>query len=105
MDRLEDKLHRMSLNQLRTLLVLAKSEHQLVSSSATGKTIGVLGKSLGGVYSSLSRQQINGKRLIIPWGKGEDGRGLRWRLNDEFISVTKLKQIITKLLQFDLTNM
>ena len=85
MDKVENRLHRLSLNQLRALQVLAKSSKGIVSSTFSGKKIGIKGKSLGGVFSSLSRQKINSEPLIVAWGKSADGRGLRWRLNESLI--------------------
>jgi len=96
----ERKVRRLSLNQLRALQLLCQSPHGLISSTASGKKIGVSGKSLGGVFSSLSRQRIANQPLILPFGRSETGRGLRWRLNDRLISRQKLKRTVEELLQF-----
>jgi len=94
----EYKIRRLSLNQLKALAVLARSKSGLVSSTPTGEEIGIMGKSLGGVFSSLARQKINGQPLIIPYGQGEIGRGLRWKLNEQVISLGELKGIVNELL-------
>lgn len=95
---IEDKLHRLSPSQLRALLLLAKSKKGIISSTASSKNIGKEGKALGGVFSSLSRQKINGERLVIPWGKAESGRGLKWKLNVKLISKDRLLKIVGELL-------
>lgn len=100
MDPVEARLHRLSPNQLRALQIIAKSKHGVVSSTASGSQIGLTGKSLGGVFSSLSRQKIRRQPLITPWGKAQDGRGLKWRLNEKLISKKRLLAVTTSLLQF-----
>jgi hypothetical protein len=62
--------------------------------------MGIKGKALGGLFSSLSRQKIAGERLVMPWGKSEDGRGLRWKLNEKIISQPELLKIVDKILEF-----
>ncbi len=47
------------------------------------KKIGIEGKGLGAVFSSLIRHKFFGQSLIIPWGKDENSRGLRFRLNEK----------------------
>jgi len=100
MDPVEARLHRLSPNQLRALQVLAKSEHGIVSSTASGGTIGITGKPLGGVFSSLVRQKIHRQALITAWGKAEDGRGLRWKLNEKLITKKRLLTITSELLEY-----
>jgi hypothetical protein len=77
---------------------LAKSKNGVISSTASSKNIGKEGKALGGVFSSLSRQKINGECLVIPWGKAESGRGLRWKLNTKLISQKRLLEVTKELL-------
>jgi len=98
MNEIENRLHRLSPSQLRALLLLAKSEKGVISSSSSSKAVGKEGKALGGVFSSLARQIINNEHLVIPWGKAEDGRGLRWKLNEKVISQAKLLTITKTLL-------
>lgn len=95
---IEDKLHRLSPSQLRALLLLAKSKNGVISSTASSKNIGKEGKALGGVFSSLSRQKINNGKLVIPWGKAESGRGLRWKLNTKLIAQKRLLEVTKELL-------
>ncbi len=99
MNPLEEKIHRLSPNQLRGLLILAKSAKGIISSTASSKKIGKEGKALGGVFSSLSRQRINNEKLVIPWGKAESGRGLRWKLNTKLISQKRLLEVTRELLE------
>lgn len=101
LDLVEHKLHRLSPNQLRSLLELAQSEKGIVDSVASGRKLGVLGKSLGGLFSSLSRQRINEKPLVMAWGKSASGNGLRWKLNTELIEANKLAIIIKEILGDD----
>lgn len=93
-----DKLHRLSPNQLRALQLLAKSPNGVIDSSPIGAKIGLQGKSLGGLFSSLSRQRILGERLVMPWGRPEPGGGLRWKLNQKLISQKELLGITQELL-------
>lgn len=99
MNETENRLYRMSPNQLRALFLLAKTENGIISSVATSSKLGKEGKALGGVFSSLSRQVIQGKHLVLPWGKSMDGHGLRWKLNTELISRERLLQITGDLLR------
>lgn len=95
---ISEKLHRLSLNQLRVLELVAKSEHGVVSSSKLGRQIKISGKPLGGIFSSLARQKINGEKLLSPWGRAPDGVGLRWKLNAKVISQQKLLSIVKEIL-------
>jgi len=98
MDTIESNLHHLSSNQLRALFLLAKSKDGIIDSIATGKKINKLGKALGGVFSSLFRHKINGENLVLPWGKSESGRGLKWKLNVKLISKERLLEISKELL-------
>jgi hypothetical protein len=99
-EKVEARIRRLSRNQLKVLAVLCQNEFGLASSSATGKRIGITGKALGGVFSSLSRQKIAGKPLLVPFGRDSSGRGLRWKLNTKLISISELKKIVDELLRF-----
>ena len=101
MDLIERRLHRLSLNQLKALFLLAKRPHAIGSSHMAGKKIGLKGKPLGGLFSSLARQKIGNEYLLIPWGKAADGRGLRWKLNTRLIAQKKITTIINELLQYE----
>lgn len=98
MNLIEQKIHRLSPNQLRALKTLAQTRDGIIESTVSGKTIKVTGKALGGVFSSLSRQVISEQHLVIAWGKATSGRGLRWKLNEALISRKVLLQIVTELL-------
>ena len=89
----------MSINQLRALRVLAKSKGGIVESEETSKSLKLKGKSLGGVFSSLSRQDINGQLLVLPMGRGLKGRGLRWKLNQNLISQQSLLRTVEEVLE------
>lgn len=93
-----EKIHRLSPNQLRALQLLAKAPRAMINSSDSGAKIGLKGKNLGGLFSALSRQQIKGERLVIPWGRPEPGRGLRWKLNQNLISAKELLVVTNELL-------
>ncbi len=95
----ESRLYRLSQNQLRALLLLAKSKDGIISSSSSGEKIGKEGKALGGIFSSLSRQVIGSEHLVMPWGKSANGKGLRWKLNTKLITQERLLQITSQLLE------
>ena len=94
-DKWINKIRRLSLNQLEAIKVLLGSENGIVE--ADDVKIGLEGKALGGVFSSLSRQKIGEEFLVMPWGRGE-GRGLRWKLNEKVIDKNKLKTVINEIL-------
>ena len=98
--KIERKIRRLSLNQLKILSIISNGASGVASSSSAGEKLKLKGKSLGGVFSSLSRQQVGGKSLIIPLGRESEGRSLRWRLNDELILVNDLKILIKEILKF-----
>ena len=93
-----NKICRMSFNQLKALEVLAESKSGMIEAEDSEKMVGLKGKNLGGVFSSLSRQKIDGKSLILPWGRARAGRGLRWKLNTELVEVKELRKILKELL-------
>jgi hypothetical protein len=95
----ESRLYRLSPNQLRALFLLAKTENGILASTETSSKLGKEGKALGGVFSSLSRQVIDGEHLVLPWGKSSDGHGLRWKLNTKLISKERLFQVTRELLE------
>lgn len=88
----------LSPSQLRALFLLAKSDRGVISSVKVSKEIGKEGKSLGAVFSSLVRHKFSGESLVIPWGKDESGRGLRFRLNEKLISKDQLLTIVKEML-------
>lgn len=92
------KIYRLSLSQLRALEVLVESKSGIIEADDSIKLVGLKGKSLGGVFSALSRQKIGKESLILPWGRTEGGRGLRWKLNTNVVEVKKLRQIIKEVL-------
>lgn len=98
MINIDEKIRYLSPRQLRVLFLLAKSKQGIISSVSSSSKIGVKGKGLGAVFSSLIRRKFSGKALIIPWGKDESGRGLRFKLNEKLISKEKLLQITIELL-------
>jgi len=96
----EAKIRRLSLNQLKALLLLSQEKRGLTSSTSLGNKLGIKGKALGGIFSSLSRQRLAGKPLIIPFGREPGGRGLYWRVNPEVASAQELSQLINSILRF-----
>lgn len=95
----ETKLRRLSLDQLKALLILCRHRRP-VFSQLVGKKMARRGKSLGGIFSSLSRQQIKKQPLILPYGRVRGKRNLRWRFNEEIVSARQAAQIIEKILLF-----
>jgi len=89
----------MSLNQLRVLRALMMSKSGVVEAGDVSKKLGLEGKAMGGVFSSLSRQKIGGQSLVMPYGRSTDGRGLRWRLNENLAGADKLKSLLGELLE------
>ncbi|MFN4213136.1 MAG: hypothetical protein ACK4FL_04240 [Microgenomates group bacterium] len=98
MRSVEEKIRYLSPRQLRALFLLAKSEDGIISSVESSVKIGVEGKGLGAIFSSLIRHKFSGESLLIPWGKDESGRGLRFKLNEKLISKEKLLAITRELL-------
>lgn len=88
----------MSLSQLRALLALAQAKNGIIESVETERKVKLKGKSLGGVFSSLSRQMISGQPLVLPMGRGLKGRGLRWKLNQNLISAKELLRVVEEVL-------
>ncbi len=91
-------IHRLTQHQLKVLFFLAKSRTGVISSVECGKKIEYKGKALGGVFSSLVRRKINNESLIIPWGKSDDGRSLKWKLNSKLISKERLLKVTKEIL-------
>jgi hypothetical protein len=89
----------MSLNQIKALDVLASSEDGIIEANDSVKEIGLEGKNLGGIFSSLSRQKVSGESLILAWGRAEGGRGLRWKLNTKLVDKKELKKAIVEILE------
>lgn len=94
----ESRIYRLSPNQLRALYLLAKTTNGIIASVSTSGLLKKEGKALGGVFSALSRQTIQGEHLVLPWGMVEGGHGLKWKLNEKLITNTKLLQITGELL-------
>lgn len=80
--------------------MLAESKNGMVESEKTEKEMGLKGKAVGGVFSSLARQQIEGEYLIEAWGRSLVSRGLRWKLNEK-IDKKRLREIIEEVLKYE----
>ena len=89
----------MSQNQLKALKMLADSKDILIEAVESAKLLGLEGKALGGVFSSLSRQRIDEVSLLEPRGRSKSGRGLRWKLNVNAINKNKLKEILKEIFE------
>lgn len=98
MEKWIQRIHRLSINQLKALEVLAVSKNGIIEAADSSGDLDLKGKSLGGVFSSLSRQTISGQYLIEAWGRGSGGRGLRWKLNTKAISQLELKKAVEEVL-------
>lgn len=101
MDKWINKIRRLSWNQLRALRVLAKNSRGIIEAEEAEKEVGLKGKALGGVFSSLARQQVNGEYLIEAWGRAVESRSLRWKLNEKTISKEKLKEVIGEVVRYE----
>lgn len=99
MDKWVRKIRRLSLNQLKALAVLAGSKDGIVEAVESSAKLHLEGKALGGVFSSLARQVIDGEYLIEAWGRSETNRGLRWKLNQKTITQQKLKEVVGEVLR------
>ncbi len=89
----------MSASQLRALKVLLESKNGIIEAYDTQKVLGIEGKALGGVFSSLSRQAINNQSLVLAWGRSKAGRGLRWKLNEKAVDRKTLNILIEEILK------
>lgn len=78
---------------------MAKSKKAIVSSYDSRKEVGKEGKSLGAIFSSLSRRKFGDDVLIIPFGKDESGHGLRWKLNERLIKKERLLTLVKELIE------
>ncbi|MFA6250260.1 MAG: hypothetical protein WC686_02000 [Candidatus Shapirobacteria bacterium] len=87
------------MNQLKALAVLADSKDGIVEATESSDNLKLEGKALGGVFSSLARQVIDGQYLIEAWGRSQGGRGLRWKLNEKAISKKGLKETVEEVLR------
>jgi hypothetical protein len=81
------------------LEVLVESKKGIIEADESIKMVGLRGKNLGGVFSALSRQRIGEESLVLPWGRSEAGRGLRWKLNTKVVEVPELKKVLKELLR------
>lgn len=71
----------------------------IIEANDSSKELHLKGKNLGGIFSSLSRQNIQGESLILAWGRASGGRGLRWKLNEKIMNKMELKKLIKEILQ------
>lgn len=58
-----------------------------------------MGRTIGGILSSLSRTIIDGEPLIIPLGPSEDSRRLLWKLNPAIVDSTEHREQLLKATQ------
>lgn len=56
-----------------------------------------MGRTIGGILSSLSRTNIEGEPLIIPLGPSNDSRRLLWKLNPAIIGNTEHRDELLKV--------
>lgn len=99
MDKWVHRIHRLSLNQLKALEILAESKSGIAEANEAEERLRLKGKALGGVFSSLARQEIDGQYLIEAWGRSAGGRGLRWKLNEKAISKKELGRVVKEVLR------
>ncbi|MBP6989159.1 hypothetical protein KBB48_00100 [Candidatus Shapirobacteria bacterium] len=101
MEKWIHKIRRLSWNQLRALRVLSKNPKGIIEAEEAEKEVGLKGKALGGVFSSLARQRVGGENLIEAWGRAAKSRSLRWKLNERAISRLRLKEVIEEVLKYE----
>jgi len=97
---LEKKICRFTFSQLKVLYALSQSPSQLLSSHNISTQVGLEGKELGAILSSLSRVSIMGKNLILPCGRVRRSDGLNWKLNTDLISAEKVRKLTESLIQY-----
>lgn len=83
---------------MRALLVLCRSKKGIIIANQAIKVVGLKGKAIGGVFSALSRQRVDGEALVEVWGRAEVGRGLRWKLNTKVVDQKWLGGVIKEVL-------
>lgn len=96
---MQNKLKRLSYNQLLILKVFLGAGGRIVTSNQLEKKTRLRGKSLGGVLSALSRTRFREISLIEPVGKARQGTGLRWLLNERLLKAKQAKNEVNKLLK------
>ncbi len=92
------RLARLSHAQLRLLYWFVQHPQKYATIAELSKNTKVTGKALGGVLSSLARTKFRGLPLIEPWGRAEEGSGLRWKLNNKIESLIETKKELARLL-------
>lgn len=96
---IKEKLGRATLEQLNALRVFTLYSPPVVTIKTVSDCTSTADTSLGGVISSLSRLNVDGKSLIVPAGRDRE-EGMRWRLNEEVISredlATQLESVLGK---------
>lgn len=78
--------------------MLVESKNGIIEAYDAENILGLEGKALGGVFSSLSRQKIHGQSLVLVCGRSEASRGLRWKLNTQEINVLELIEIMREII-------
>lgn len=95
---MQNKLLRLSFNQLILLQYFLSKPGKVVTIPELERKTKLTGRSLGGILSSLSRTKFRDRSLLVPAGKSKDGIGLRWMLNLETIDVAEARETVAKLL-------
>lgn len=93
------KISYFSRNQLAVLGYLLSQKERAVGASEIARKTKINGESLGGILSSLSRNNFRGATLITVWGRDEKGVGMRWRINESAVNCRKASELVTNLLR------
>jgi hypothetical protein len=96
---MNNKLKRLSYYQLLVLGCFLSAKKRVLEVKFLEGKSGLMGKSLGGVLSALSRTKFRGISLIEPVGRAMNGQGLRWQMNTNILDITKAKEEVGKLLK------
>lgn len=93
------KLRKATTDNVSSIQLFLESDG-IVTYEQIEKAIGKkedMGRTIGGILSSLSRTNIDGEPLIIPLGPSDDSRRLLWKLNPAIVGSTEHKQELLKV--------
>ncbi len=101
---IEEIIRRLSHRQLEVLLTFIPSGERTGDYTTVGRASKSVhtaenvdtDKTIGGIFSSISRIATMNGPLILPVGRSED-EGMRWILNTKVISRDELKDILLQI--------
>src|SRR4030043_2005181 len=92
------KLRKATTDNVSSIKLFLETEN-VVTYEQIEKAVGKkddMGRTIGGILSSLSRTNIESEPLIIPLGPSEDSRRLLWKLNPAIIKNPEHKEELLK---------